>query len=417
MKLVKTSFLSAIAASIKMLSGFALMKVIAVYGGPQGVAFLGQLQNFMNLILLFSGGLFKTAIIKLIAENADDKPYIHKIFVNSILISSLLVLFFSVPTITMDDEISLLLFGREVDFGFVISAFGLSIPFFVLAAIIQSVINGKQQIVYLTKLNIIASIATFLLVSTGTYAYGLNGALLFFAINQSIVVIFAVYYFLKMDVIDIKYLKISIDKGLWKKFISYGVISLFSVLSANLTIFIVRIQLIEMVGIEGAGMWQSIWAILQALLTLISMTMSVYFIPKIAKAVRVEEISKETTKVLTLILPSAIIFAVIIYLLRDVIIVLLYSREFLASEPLFLFTILALPIKAVAWVYGYILVIHQKLKSVFSSELIAAVSFCGINSIMTEIYGLVGVSYAYFYASLIHLIIVYMLSKRSQLEE
>ena len=51
MTLIKTSVLSAIATIIKIISGFVINKVVAIYVGPSGLAIIGQLQNFMELII------------------------------------------------------------------------------------------------------------------------------------------------------------------------------------------------------------------------------------------------------------------------------------------------------------------------------------------------------------------------------
>lgn len=49
MNLLKTSFLSSIATVIKILTGFIVNKVLAIYVGPAGIAQIGQLQNFFLL--------------------------------------------------------------------------------------------------------------------------------------------------------------------------------------------------------------------------------------------------------------------------------------------------------------------------------------------------------------------------------
>lgn len=58
MTLIKTSILSGISQVIRIISGFIITKVIAVYGGPSGMAIIGQLQNFINIILMLSGDFF-----------------------------------------------------------------------------------------------------------------------------------------------------------------------------------------------------------------------------------------------------------------------------------------------------------------------------------------------------------------------
>ena len=64
MTLIKTSVLSAIATIIKIISGFVINNVVAIYIGPSGLAIIGQLQNFMELIITFSNGAITNVVIK-----------------------------------------------------------------------------------------------------------------------------------------------------------------------------------------------------------------------------------------------------------------------------------------------------------------------------------------------------------------
>ena len=68
MTLIKTSVLSAIATIIKIISGFVINKVVAIYVGPSGLAIIGQLQNFMELIVTFSNGAITNGVVKYTAE-------------------------------------------------------------------------------------------------------------------------------------------------------------------------------------------------------------------------------------------------------------------------------------------------------------------------------------------------------------
>src|SRR5665213_227992 len=75
--LVKVSFLNAIATMIKMLTGFVSVKVVAAIIGPVGVALLGQLNNFVQILLSVSNGGINSGITKYTAEYADsEKDYI-----------------------------------------------------------------------------------------------------------------------------------------------------------------------------------------------------------------------------------------------------------------------------------------------------------------------------------------------------
>ena len=68
MTLIKTSVLTAISTIIKLIAGFVINKVIAIYVGPSGLAVVGQLQNFMSIITTISNGAITNGIVKYTAE-------------------------------------------------------------------------------------------------------------------------------------------------------------------------------------------------------------------------------------------------------------------------------------------------------------------------------------------------------------
>jgi polysaccharide transporter, PST family len=83
--LIKTSILTAISTIAKVISGFVINKVIALYVGPSGLAVVGQLQNFMSIITTFSNGAITNGIVKYTAEYQTIEQK-QKIFSSSIVI-------------------------------------------------------------------------------------------------------------------------------------------------------------------------------------------------------------------------------------------------------------------------------------------------------------------------------------------
>ena len=68
MKLLKTSFFSAIITVIRLASGFIANKVVAIYTGPGGVALIGAFTNFIALALTFANGAINNGVIKYTSE-------------------------------------------------------------------------------------------------------------------------------------------------------------------------------------------------------------------------------------------------------------------------------------------------------------------------------------------------------------
>ncbi len=94
MTLIKTSILSATAQVIRIISGLIITKVIAVYSGPSGIAVVGQLQNFLNILLMIAGDFMKTATTKYTAEyvNEDNRKFqLWSLSIKLIVISNLIL--------------------------------------------------------------------------------------------------------------------------------------------------------------------------------------------------------------------------------------------------------------------------------------------------------------------------------------
>src|SRR3990167_10621524 len=94
MTLIKTSILTAASTLIKMMCGFVIAKIIAIFLGPAGLALMGQFQNFIQITQNFSGGMLGHGIVKYIAEYKNDAAQKKEILSSALfisLISSILV--------------------------------------------------------------------------------------------------------------------------------------------------------------------------------------------------------------------------------------------------------------------------------------------------------------------------------------
>ena len=68
LNILKTGLLSAVATFARLLSGFLVMKLVAVMAGPAGVAQLGQFMSLTALLVVFAGGGIAPGVVKYVAE-------------------------------------------------------------------------------------------------------------------------------------------------------------------------------------------------------------------------------------------------------------------------------------------------------------------------------------------------------------
>jgi PST family polysaccharide transporter len=279
-----------------------------------------------------------------------------------------------------------------------------------------SILNGQREIKKYITLNIFLSIVSLILVTTLSINYGLDGALISYVTNQSVVFFITLFFVRNEYWFKIKFfLKGSNHKDI-KKLLGFAMITLAAVLSSNLSLIYIRDFISETISLESAGYWQGVWVLSQVSLMLITTSLTTYFLPTISSLKSKIEISKELKKVIVFILPIAIVISLSIYFLRDIIINILYTEDFTPMSELFLWQMIGNVIKVCGWLFGYILVAKAIVKYTVTTEIIFALTFMMLSIYFINNYGLIGVTYAYAINSFLHFIMMFYIYKFKLIE-
>lgn len=410
MTLIKTSILSAIAQVLKIISGFVITKVIAVYAGPSGMAIIAQLQNFINIILIFAGDFLKTATTKYTAEYLEDdkrKFQLWSLSIKVIIILNILVFIF---LFFYSNEISNYLLKSE-DYGFVLKIFAFTLPLFILNTILLSILNGHKEIKKYIVINILLSLISLILVGILSINFGINGALVAYVTNQSVIFFITIIFVRNENWFKIKNFFFDINKDDIKKLFGFAMITLVAILSSNLSLIIIRDFITTNISIDAAGYWQGIWTLSQVSLGLITTSLSIYFLPTLSAIKVKSDISKELKSAIRVILPVAVLISFSIYILKDFIILVLYTEEFNPMKELFLWQMIGNVIKVTGWLFGYVLVSRAMIKYTVSTEIIFATIFVLLSIYLVNIYGLIGVTYSYTINNILHFFTMYYIYK------
>ena len=86
-------------------------------------------------------------------------------------------------------------------------------------------------------------------------------------------------------------------------------------------------------------------------------------------------IALELSREYKVILPVVIILFLLVYFLREFIILILFAENFMPMEGLFAWQLFGSVIKAVAWLLGYLVVAKAMVKVVIVTEVVFALSF------------------------------------------
>jgi polysaccharide transporter, PST family len=411
--LLKTSFLNAIAVIIKMLTMLGINKVLAVYVGPAGYAMIGQLQNAISMLLTFSSGAMNTGVTKYTAEYDDDEDEQHKVWLTAFKLTVFSVLFISLLVFIFSETLADY-FLKSSEYSIVFVFFSCTLIFFAINAQILAVLNGKKEILTFAIVNIIGSLIGLILTIILAVSYGLIGALLALVLNQSIVFFVSFIAIRRFAWFKRFNFKGGSDREIAIKLLKYALMGLAGAIMVPISHIFVRTHLGETFGWENAGYWDAIWRISSVYLMFVTTVLSVYFLPRYAEIKTKLAMRAEIINGYKIIIPTVLLMSSIIFVMRETIIVLLFTNSFLPMKDLFFWQLIGDVLKITSWVLGYIILAKAMTRLFIVSEIIFAFSFYIFTLIFTYFFGIEGVTYAHSMNYFFHLLFMFTVLKLRQ---
>ena len=393
MTLIKTSVLTAISTIIKVISAFVINKVIAIYVGPSGLAIVGQLQNFMELIVTFSNGAITNGIVKYTAEYQTIEQK-QKIFSSSIIISLVCSLIISIFLFGFSDYLSELIL-KDIQYSSVFIIFGATIFLFALNTILMSILNGQKEIKKYILVNISSSIFSLFFTSFLIIQLNLMGALYAMVVNQSVIFFVTLGFVLKSSWFKLEYFRKGVDKESLIKLSKYSLMAITSALTVPMSHLIIRNYIGDNLSWNDAGYWQGIWYISTMYLMIVTTSLGVYYLPKLSEIQDNKELKKEIISGYKIIMPIVIILAFSIYLFRELAVHIAFSEKFLPMLELFKWQLIGDVIKIASWLLAYLMLAKAMTKIFIYTEIVFSILFVVLSIVFINYFGLVGVTYAF----------------------
>ena len=411
MTLIKTSVLTGISTVIKLVSAFVINKVIALYIGPSGLAIVGQLQNFTSIITTFSNGAISSGIVKYTAEYQDIEEK-KKIFSSSIVISLICSLIISIFLFGFSDYLSELIL-KDIQYSSVFIIFGATIFLFALNMVLISILNGQKEIKKYVLVNIAGSIFSLVFTSILIMQLNLMGALYAMVLNQSVMFFVTLAFVIKSSWFKLEYFKQGLDKESLSKLSKYSLMAIVSALTVPVSHLIIREYIGENLGWDSAGYWQGIWYISTMYLMLVTTTLGVYYLPRLSEIQDNKELRKEIFSGYKIIMPIVILASLIIFLLKEYVILIAFSKDFMPMMELFAWQLMGDVIKIASWLLAYLMLAKAMTKVFIYTEVLFSALFVGLSILFVDKFGLVGITYAYALNYLLYLfMMIFIFRKR-----
>ncbi|CAA6812495.1 MAG: Polysaccharide biosynthesis protein [uncultured Sulfurovum sp.] len=411
MTLIKTSILTAISTIIKVISGFLITKIVAVHLGPSGLAIIGQLQNFVNMVSNLSNGAITKGIIKYTADSHTIKEK-QSLFSTSLKISVLTGFIISLFLGLFSKYIALELFGNS-DLQSVIYVFSVSIIFYSLNTLLMSILNGQKEIKKYILSNISNSLVSLFLIIFLTISIGLEGALYGLVTSQSIVFFVTLFFVAKSEWFSLEYFNQEFNLKIAKKLSHYSFMAAISIIFSIGSILYVRSYIGNNISWDNAGYWQGIMYISDAYLLIVTMSLSVYYLPRLSEIDNNTELLMEVLNGYKFILPFIILIALLVFVSKSYIVDILFTESFYPMIELFKWQLIGDVIKISAWLLSYVFLAKAMTKLFVYTEILFSILFVILSILAIEQFGLIGVTYAFTLNYIFYLITMIILYNRN----
>ncbi|MEX2409761.1 MAG: O-antigen translocase [Candidatus Paceibacterota bacterium] len=410
-EMINTSFYTGIGTAIGFISGFVVNKVIAVVIGPSGLAMVSQFQNFISISTAVATGGIEQGVVKYVAEVRGTEEEKAVVLSTSLRITLIFTLFVGIITSIFSKYLSVLLFDT-VDFQFVLVVFGVTVVLFGLNKLLISILNGTGEIKKLVAVKISSNLFGLFITASFAYLYGINGALVALALSQSVIFFVSLLFVLKSDWFKRKLFSKKLDREYSIKLFKYSLMAISSMVLPPLVQIGIRNHIVDTLSIDQAGYWDGLWKISAAYLGIITTTLSIYYLPKLSSLKERLEIRKELLNGYKIITPLLIVAIISVYLLKDYIIIILYSDEFMEMSELFGPQLLGDFFKIMSWLVAYLMLAKAKTKLFIGSQIVFSTMTYILSIILINSIGLEGVVWAHAIKYFIYLIVMVVIFRK-----
>ncbi|MEQ5821813.1 O-antigen translocase [Halomonas sp. SCS19] len=389
----------------------AVNKAVSVAIGPSGVAIIGQFQNVIQISMTVAQGGVNTGVTKYIAEYNKSDSDIRFFICAAFYISLFCTMLVSLALIFFSGYISEYILNDDT-FSYVFVLFGGTIFLYVGNQLFLSIYNGLKEINSFVFINIVQSVFSLFYTTTLVFLYGVDGALISLVTNQSIVFLIALYHSRNHGFLRLSALSNGVRFVDFKRLLKYSVMTITTAIVVPVSHIFVRNHIAAVVGNDEAGYWQAIWYISMMYLMVVTTTLSIYYLPRLSELVEKKDVRKELFLGYKVLIPIVSFGALAIYMMRDFIILLLFSDQFLPMRTLFAWQLMGDVVKIAGWLLAYIMLAKAMMKLFVVTEVLFSVLFVILSYTFLDIYGLVGVTYAFFTNYLIYFFVMLACMRR-----
>jgi len=381
-----------ISTVIRLGAALASLKFLALQFGPSTFGLLTQVMGIAAVFYLFAGGGITNGIIRNVAAASSEQERRHWISAGyTITVLS------SIALATV--AIVLALFGSRAIFGdtgyapvFIgIAAFQILVGF---GHLVLGYFSGVGDNRTFAVVQIVASMLSLLLLVGLTHGIGLTGAMLGLVAGPSVVGVLALWRFFR-QVPHHGMFRIVWDRPALMKLLSYAAVVASSVAAVPIAQLVIRVDMSERLGWNVVGYWQAVAKISDANMLFIGVIIINYLLPQLSTRSDAASALRFLLRFGSLLLSVFIAGCAVMYAVRDSLLLIIYSDQFLDASKLMLPQLVGDTLKTATLLLYYFFMSRGRVLIVFVSELALGVALYLLYLVLVPSYGAIAPIYAY----------------------
>lgn len=405
-QLFKAVSLNSFTIFIRMITGFISSKAIAYFIGPSGMALMGNLRNFITTLENIGILGLQNGLVQDCAKNQENRQKLNESIVSLFWVFVFIAFFLSVIVFLGKSYFGKKIFSSAFEYHFVLNFIALVIPFQILHLFFIAILNGFSEYKKVTSISVYSYVLGLFISLFLMWKYGIDGALVSISVLSVFQFLFSGYYFGQHFSFKFILQNPKINLGFIRSLVPLGLMTLFSSVIGSILYIFIRNLITYEESLLAAGYYEAMQRISGFYMMFITTLITFYFLPELTKA---SSLSNERKLILSFyksIIPFFGLVLILIYLLRDFVIQVLFTKEFEQVSELFLWQLLGDFFRALALILGILFYAKKMMKGYFITEIISFITLFFLSYMLIPLYGDKGAVVAYaityvFYLSLL----------------
>ncbi len=393
MELLRAGLVLGTSTAIRLVANLAVVKVIALVLGTEGLGQLGQFMSVIALVSALAGGGIALGVTRHVAEQRAARHAGTRHLHAAAVIWLATGLLFALVLGAGAGRLSTWLLGTEayapVFWGIAACQFAIG-----AANLLSAVINGHQDVRGLAATQTLSAVAGAAL-TTGLVAWaGLPGAIWGLLLGPTLAVAFAGARVWRKAYLPRDWLQ-GAQPQHYRDLLRYSGMVAVSVCTMPLAQMVLRTWQADALGWHQAGIWQGLVKLSDAWLQLAMVVLSSWYYPRLSQAVTAQAMHAHVRSTFLAFAAILVPAALLIWLLRQPLIHLLFAPDFQPMEDLMAPQLAGDVLRTLGYVVGYIALAKARTRLYIGAEVFQASMVLLLSHLLIPLLGPRAVPVAY----------------------